>query len=162
MESQWRHPMLKYFEDIAGVRSYSPFGNITAEQAHCAAYVTQNHRAIQTHKSRDLYLKKIMNAIEGNSEADQDEPMTENAFSQYRFHKIFAIELVYFPDKFDFLTMCVEKGVCVVRNMFLTVMYTLVTPPPVRTIPTHVVHYEDELEADEVARIDSFTLRKDW
>ena len=159
----WEHPMAVYFEDIGGVRSYIPL-SLSPQQQICQSFLIANHQKVQQHKARDLHLKALINSVQGNCEEDVDEPITDHAFSQFRFYRIYAMELIYFPEKFDFLTMCIERGVCSVKKIpvFMSIIEKLISPPPARIIPCAVIYHEKDLEEDEERRIDAFVLKKDW
>eukprot|EP00760_Papus_ankaliazontas_P015685 PhM_4_TR16665/c0_g1_i1/m.24221 len=160
----WEHPMKKHFHDIAGVRSFSPFSKCTLDQIKCAHFVRRYSYDIQSHKSRDLHLKAIVMSVEGHEEEDADEPMTDSSFSQYRFYHTFTVELVYFPDKFDFLMMCVQVGVCLVKSCrrFMDIVRSLVAPRPQMAIPREIIDYDEAVLEDERKRVEAFVFKKDW
>eukprot|EP00672_Neobodo_designis_P022691 CAMPEP_0174831568 /NCGR_PEP_ID=MMETSP1114-20130205/3169_1 /TAXON_ID=312471 /ORGANISM="Neobodo designis, Strain CCAP 1951/1" /LENGTH=199 /DNA_ID=CAMNT_0016065395 /DNA_START=32 /DNA_END=631 /DNA_ORIENTATION=- len=152
------------FAAISGVRSFTTFSRLTDEQRECVTIATQNADRIFACKARDLHLKSLVVCVTGYSDCDEDEPVTENCFSQHRFYATYVHELIFFPDRFDFLIHCIINQVCVVQrpSKFKELLATLLHREAERVVPDEVLNYDRLLEEDEEKRIESFTMRKDW
>jgi hypothetical protein len=152
------------FATISGVRSFTCFSRITPEQRACVVELNACCDEIFACKARDLHLKTLVNCITGYDDFDEDEPVSEGHFSQHRFYKTFVNELIYFPDRFDFLIHCILHQVCLVRHTakFRELLRALLHKQSERTVPTAVLDYDKLIEADDEMRIESFTMKKDW
>ena len=154
----------KCFSSIGGVKSFTSFGRLTTEQIACRDYLQERRDDLGENKSRDLHLSELMVCISGADEDDADEPLSEACFSQYRFYRTYIHDLIYYPEKFDFLVRCIEESVCVVKmtSRFRILLDRICKNNKVQQLPREVVDYDQLLEEDEERRIESFTLRKDW
>lgn len=152
------------FASIGGVKSFSPFGRPSPPQQECAAYVRARRHELFTAKSRDVYLPELLLCISGMQDEEDGELITEGTFSQYRFYSFYIGNLVYYPEKFDFLLRCVEESVVLVKatSKFLNLMQRVLDLTVDRAIPEDVIDYERLLEEDEEERISRFVLKKDW
>ena len=151
------------FASIGGMKSFACFSRFTPEQQKCVDFVRGHRDEIFATKGRDRYLNEVVLSITGTTE-DDDEAICEATFSQYRFYRTYVNDLLFFPERFDFLMRCVEECVAVVAqpNKFLGIMDRLLTADKVEPVPDAIMNYERLLEEDEERRIESFTLRKDW
>lgn len=151
------------FAFIGGVKSFTSFSRLTSDQQLCVDTLKQMKDTLLTTRGRERFLAELVTSITGTSD-EEDEALNEATFSQYRFYQFYIHELLYYPEKFDFLLRCVEECVVVVAlgKMFLGLLERIVTSQRVDVVPDHVVNYERLLEEDEIHRIESFTLRKDW
>ena len=152
------------FASIGGVKSFNPFGRLTAPQRECAEYVRANRQALFTARSRDVYLPELLLSISGMQDEEDGELITEATFSQYRFYDFYIRNLVYYPEKFDFILRCVEESVVVVKatSKFLNLMQRVLDLTVDKAIPEDVIDYERLLLEDEEERISRFILTKDW
>jgi hypothetical protein len=114
----------RLFCTIGGVKAFTSFTRMTPEQLDSVRSLEQVLDRVLRTKNRDLHLRTLSLCLAGFADEDADEPLTESCFSQYQFYSAYAHELVYFPDKFDFLLNCVLHGVCLVRlpSLFVTML----------------------------------------
>lgn len=152
------------FATISGVKSFTSFSRLTDEQRECVQLTAAKADAIFTMKARDLHLKTLVVCITGYDDHDEEEPITEGHFSQHRFYTTFVNDLIYFPDRFDFLIHCIINQVCVVNRpaKFKDMIASLLHKEADRTVPLEVLDYDQLLRDDDERRIQSFTMRKDW
>jgi hypothetical protein len=152
------------FQKRGGVRGFTTFGRVTEAQQQCIDLLMRKRDAIFSTTGRDAYLRDLIMAITGTEETDDGESITEANFSQYHFYKLYIHELVFFPEKFDYLLRCIEEKVCVVQfpQKFIGVLDRVLEAVQAVPVPDHVRNYEQLLAKDEEMRIESFTLRKDW
>ena len=138
----------------------------TPRQEECVFLLEKHVDEIFRNRSRDLYLKTLVTCVTGYSDEDEEEPITEAAFSQSSFYETYVQALVYYPDKFDFLVHCILNCVCLVAThhipKFKQLVDGLLQKESKRTIPDAVLEYDQLLDADDEKRIESFTMRKDW
>eukprot|EP01065_Artemidia_motanka_P001825 TRINITY_DN10855_c0_g2_i1.p1 TRINITY_DN10855_c0_g2~~TRINITY_DN10855_c0_g2_i1.p1 ORF type:complete len:211 (+),score=89.16 TRINITY_DN10855_c0_g2_i1:54-635(+) len=111
--------MAEAFRAAAG-DDYQPFGldYLTPAQEGCYALTCDVASRLMAVRGRDRQLKELTVCIGGLGEHDEDEPLEQYAFSTRRFWHAFVITLVSGEDKFDFLVLCLEAGVCVVAEGF--------------------------------------------
>mmetsp|Transcript_17454 Transcript_17454/g.19878 ORF Transcript_17454/g.19878 Transcript_17454/m.19878 type:complete len:218 (+) Transcript_17454:43-696(+) len=159
-----RQKMDQAFASIGGVRSFTGFGRLTAEQQQCVEALKECKDKMLSTKGRERYLSDLIRCITGSSDEEEDEALNEATFSQYRFYLLYIRELLYYPEKFDFLLRCVEENVVVVQQpkAFLGLLEQILSSQRIERLPDEVVNYEALVLEDEMARIESFTLRKDW
>ena len=152
------------FQKRGGVRAFTTFGRVTPEQQQCIDCLMSKRDAIYSTTGRDAYLRDLIMAVTGTEENDDGESITEANFSQYHFYKLYIHELVYYPEKFDYLLRCIEEKVCVVQfpQKFFGLVDRMLEAVEAVPVPDHVRNYEQLLAKDEEMRIESFTLRKDW
>merc|ERR1711916_142780 len=152
------------FAAINGVRSFTTFSRLSDEERECVGLVSKHADQIFACKFRDLHLKTLVVCVTGYSDHDEDEPVTESCFSQHRFYATYVHDLVFFPDRFDFLIHCIMNQVCVVRrpNKLRELLSTLLHREATRSVPDEVLNYDKLLEEDDEKRVESFTMRKDW
>lgn len=154
----------KSFARIGGVKSFTSFSRFSKEQLECVDLINARMDDIFACKARDLHLKTLVVCITGFSDHDEDEPMTEGSFSQFRFYETYVHDLVYFPDRFDFLLYCIINHVCQVQrpDKFKSMVEQLLHREQDRQVPREVLDYDLLLKEDDDKRIESFTMRKDW
>lgn len=165
------------FKTIGGVRSFTTFSRLTPEESECRRQLAEIFDDITQIRSREQHLSTLVVCIADCGDDDQDEPITEGSFSQYRFFATYVHDLVFHLDKFDFLLHCIVQGVCKVRRasrfkkLLMRVLEAGLERERYRSldnrteaggIPDEVLNYDALLELDEEHRVDSFTLRKDW
>lgn len=159
----------KAFQTIGGIKAYTTFSRPTREEEECVQLLRSHFDTIIKAKSRDLYLNSLVMCIADYSDEDEDEAITEGSFSQHRFYAAYVHDLIYHPDKFDFLMQCIVQGVCRVRRpeKFHRLISAILArqegeTSAARAIPNAILEYDKLLEEDEEKRVESFTLRKDW
>jgi hypothetical protein len=152
------------FAAISGVRSFTSFSRVTPEQKECVELTNAHAERVFANKARDLYLKALVVCITGYDDYDEDEPITEDSFSQHRFYSTYVHDLVYFPDRFDFLLQCVMHQVCIVQRppKFKELLRTLLQNDAEHAVPDEVLNYDRLLVEDDERRVDHFVMRKDW
>lgn len=152
------------FSSIGGVKSFISFTRLGPDQQRCIDVLREKSADIYAARGRDLHLSDLITAITGDEDEEADEPIGEGAFSQHRFYRTYAHDLRFYPEKFDFLLKCIENAVCVVKRppAFERIIAKLTSKGLARRLPDAVVRYDELLAADEEARIESFTLRRDW
>ena len=142
-----------------------PFGKLTDDQKRCQERMSEVQDRLISIKGKEMYLKELIIVMEGLSPEDRDEPVTESSFSEYRFYKYFVEKMIYFVQQFDFLVRCISNGICVVHNTrnYHLLLDTILTPPRQDfKFPKEIISYDQLREEDEMRRIESFTLTKDW
>jgi hypothetical protein len=161
--SNGREIIDRCFVSIGGVKSFTPFHSLTPAQLECIDVLKEHQQSIMSSRSRDLYLGELILSITGN-EDEEDEPVGSAAFSQFHFYRTYIRELVYYPDKFDFLLRCIENCVVKVQQpaRFKRLIERISTRNQVTRLPDSVVNYEKLLEEDDEMRRERFVLRKDW
>lgn len=152
------------FVSIGGVKSFTSFGRHTPDQLKCIDLLMRCNAEIHQTRHRDRYLNELIVCITGSEDDDADEPISETSFSQYRFYQTYIHELVFYPEKFDFLVRCIEESVCVVKRpaQFMDLLERICHSNKVEPLPVEVTDYDQLIEDDEERRIDAFVLRKDW
>lgn len=79
----------KSFQSIGGVKSFSSFGRLTAEQQECVQYLRDHAREIYANKHRDVHLHELVLSIAASEEEEEDELISEGTFSQYQFYQTY-------------------------------------------------------------------------
>ncbi|CUG93086.1 Hypothetical protein, putative [Bodo saltans] len=110
--------MAHIFDEIVNGGYFVGFGGLTPEQEACKQFTADNLPALLHIRQREKYVKEIRVCCCGYGEADEDEPLEDNNFSQFQFYLPYTNDLIFFHDKFDFLIKCVAHGVCKVETGF--------------------------------------------
>lgn len=123
-------------------------------------------------KRRDMHFTTLQRCIASfTDDADKDEPLTANSFSVYDCYRTFTQELIYFPDKFDFLIFCVLHRVCIIHKpaQFHQMLNDLLMPATTALaqrvggeLLSRLIQEDEMREEDEIARVEAFCLKKDW
>jgi hypothetical protein len=142
------------------------------EQLACIERLQDCFDRVLECKRRDTHLRTLQQCIATfTDDADKDEPLTAGSFSVYQCYEHYTQELVYFPEKFDFLIMCVLHRICIVNkprlfNQMLDDLLLPATAALARRIGgellTKLIEEDEMREGDEVARVEAFCLKKDW
>lgn len=143
----------------------------TPEQIACVDRLESQIDRVLTCKRRDMHLRTLCHCIASYSDADMDEPLTADVFNVYECYRVYTQELVYFPDKFDFIIYCILNRVCMVQKprKFMLLLDDLLLPATAALAERvggqllhRLIREDEKKDDDERARIESFTLKKDW
>lgn len=113
-----RGNMATVFDNIISGGYFVGFGGLTPEQEACKKFTADNLDALLHIRQREKFVKEIRVCCCGYGEADEDEPLEDNNFSQFQFYLPYTNDLIFFHDKFDFLIKCVANGVCKIETGF--------------------------------------------
>ena len=90
---------------------------LSREQLQCIDRLEDCVDRVLACKRRDMHLSTLQRCIATfTDDADKDEPLTASSFSVYDCFRYYTQELIYFPEKFDFLIYCVMHRVCTIHK----------------------------------------------
>eukprot|EP00668_Euglena_longa_P031392 GGOE01040586.1.p1 GENE.GGOE01040586.1~~GGOE01040586.1.p1 ORF type:complete len:172 (-),score=57.25 GGOE01040586.1:198-713(-) len=157
--------MEEHFRDMAGVKSYVSFSNLTEDQEECAEIAAKHIPEMKKNKFRDRHLKMLKLMLTGYLQEDIEEHMKEDHFSQSRFLDIYT-HTVSLADKFDFLMECVAHKVCRVAPQYAEDFVDLIKEATklveLTYIPEEVVNQDQRAREDDEARRDAFCTKAEW
>ena len=118
-----------------------------------------------------MFLSTLQRSIATFTDADKDEPLTPSMFRQHDYYLHFTQELIYFPEKFDFLIHCVLHRICTIHKpaQFDQMLDDLLMPATAALaqrvggeLLSRLIEEDSMREEDEIARVEAFCLKKDW
>lgn len=145
---------------------------LTPDQLACIDRLQGCFDRVSECKRRDMHLGTLQQCIATfTDDADKDEPLTAGSFGVYQCYEHYTQELIYFPEKFDFLIMCIMHRICTVNKprVFNQMLDELLLPATAALaqriggeLLTRLIEEDEMREDDEVARVEAFCLKKDW
>jgi hypothetical protein len=145
--------------------------SLTPVQVACVERLESCVDRVLACKRRDVHLRALSHCVASYSDADRDEPLTADVFAVFELYRIYTQELVYYPEKFDFLIYCIMQRVCLVQKprQFHELLDDILMPPTAALamrvggeLLSKLIREDEKKGEDEMARIEAFCLKKDW